>query len=310
MNILITSVGTATSVGLIKKLKKTGHTVIGTDINPFGYTAGSQMVDYYQQVPYANDGEYVSIIKEIIKVQKIDILIPINDIEIYVLSEHKDELDCFCIIPDKDVIELCRDKLICSRKIKAAGIDVPEILSKDDVTKRRILRDRVGVGSKGIEVLETGVAAGEYDEGEKFLQSFAEGEEYTVDVLADKNGKPVYIVPRKRLEVKSGVATKVRVEKQNELIKTVEKILSNILLPGFSNIQFIKESGGTFQFIEINYRFSGCGAATLAVADGYIESFIGIVNDRGSDKEINADVKWNSVVTRFYEEIVYEEGIS
>ncbi len=310
MNILITSVGTATSIGLIKNFKQSGNVIIGVDINPFGYTAGSQMVDYYQQVPYADDAEYITVIKEIVSTRKVDILIPVNDIEIYVLSKHKEEIGCSCIIPDISVIDLCRDKYICSRKIEELGVNVSEILDKDDITIKRILRDRIGVGSKGIKILEAGEISPDYVADKKFLQRFVEGEEYTVDILADKNGNPVYIVPRKRLEVKSGVATKVKVEKQDELITTVKKILKNFTLPGFSNMQFIKDKNNVFWFIEINYRFSGCGAATIAVSPEFINSFLKLFNGTEYIGEINADVKWNSVVTRYYEEIVYEESIS
>ena len=51
MNVLITSVGTATSVNLIKELKKRNHYIVGVDINDYGYTAGSLMVDNYIKVP-------------------------------------------------------------------------------------------------------------------------------------------------------------------------------------------------------------------------------------------------------------------
>lgn len=309
MRILITSVGTMTSVNLIRAFKAKEDYVVGVDINPLGYTAGSCLSDKFYQIVLAVDDNYLSMLSEIIANEKIDVLIPINDIEIYVVSQNIGMISCKCIIPDTETIEMARDKYICSVKMKEIGIQVPEILSSYRNDKL-ILRDRIGVGSKGIEIIQKGKTIPEYNMKEKFLQRFVEGEEYTVDILADQSGKPVYIVPRKRLEVKSGVATKVSIENDSTLVNYVELILSNVKLPGFSNIQFIKDVEGNYWFVEINYRFSGCGAATIAVCKNYIDDYKKIVDGSGDFRKINENVRWNTVVTRYYEECVYENSIS
>ena len=90
----------------------------------------------------------------------------------------------------------------------------------------------------------------------------------------------------------------------------MKQILECIKLPGVSNIQFIKDAKGKYWFVEINYRFSGCGAATIAVCANYIDDYKKIVDDRGDFREINMNVKWNTIVTRYYEECVYENNIS
>lgn len=309
MRILITSVGTATSVNLIKEFKKKGDYVVGVDINPYGYTAGSCLSDTFYQIVLATDDRYLSKLSEIIVNEKIDVLIPVHDIEIYSISQNIDKISCKCMIPDVETIEMVRDKYICNLKMREIGIQVPEILfsSTDD---KLILRDRFGVGSKGIEIILKGKQIPAYNTNEKFLQRFVEGEEYTVDILADQNGKPVYIIPRKRLEVKSGVATKVSIEKDCLLINYVEQILNHVNLPGFSNIQFIKDAKENYWFVEINCRFSGCGAATIAVCENYIDDYKKIVDKRVDFRKINENVRWNTIVTRYYEECVYENNIS
>jgi carbamoyl-phosphate synthase large subunit len=308
MRVLITSVGTTTSVNLIKEFKKKGDYVVGVDINPFGYTAGSCLVDKFYQIVWAVDEKYLYSLLKIIESEKIDVLIPINDIEVYIISQNTNRISCKCLIPDEKNINICRDKFVCSEKVAAIGVPVPEILSSGK--EKMILRDRIGVGSKGIEIILKGAKIPEYRMEDKFLQKFISGEEYTVDILADKNGDPVYIVPRKRIEVKSGVATKVEIVNDDKLIHYSKMILEEIKLPGFSNIQFIKDGQGTCWFIEINYRFSGCGAATIAVSKNYIDKFKEFVNGAENNSCINEDVKWNAIVTRYYEECVYENSIS
>lgn len=92
-----------------------------------------------------------------------------------------------------------------------------------------------------------------------------------------------------------------------QLIDDVKRILSNVQIPRFSNIQFIKDSYGTCWFIEVNYRFSGAGATTMSVVNDYLQKFKQSLS--GDYKfNINENVKWNSIVTRYYEEVVYEKG--
>ncbi len=306
MNIFITSVGTATSVNLIKYFKKAGDYIVGGDINEYGYTAGSIMCNEYVQLPYATDLSYFDKVCNIIKLFNIELFIPVNDIEVYIAAQHIKDIPCKCIIPDFETISKVRDKYICSSSL-AGIIDVPKILEDDDVNKNRILRDKLGVGSKGITFIDKGTEAPAYNKDDSFLQETVHGEEYTVDLLCDLAGHPIYIIPRLRLEVKGGVATKVKVCNDEELILQVKKILEVYKLPGFSNIQFIKGQDNKYYFIEINYRFSGCGVGSLLSSPNYLEHFKAVSLGGIYNGDVNPDTKFNLIVTRYYEEMVYED---
>ena len=305
MRILVTSVGTATSVNLIRGLKKEGHTVLGTDINPLGYTAGSMLADCFFRIPPASDPGYASALIRILRAEQADLLIPVHDEELEKVASDTSRFPCRVFLPEVSVIRLFRDKTASCEAVAALGVAVPRILKEDDLSVARILKPRVSVGSKGIRILPPGEAGGPWDPGTHLLQAFIDGEEYTVDNLCDGEGNPAWIIPRKRLEVKSGVATKVLVEKNEALISLVRRILSRFLLPGFSNMQFIRSVSGEFFFVEVNPRFSGCGAATLAVTEGYLEHYLDFARGGRFSGEINQGVAWNSVVTRYYEEVVY-----
>ena len=309
MRILITSIGTATSVNLVRYFHKLQDYVVGVDINPLGYTAGSLLVDKFEQIVLATNESYISDLQNIVRKEEIDLLIPVNDIEVYEIAKNIDKISCRTIIPDICTIERGRDKYICSKMMMNYGIPVPTVLENDS-DEKRIVRERIGVGSRGITIVERNEKTPFYKKEDAFLQKYVDGEEYTVDVLCDGEGCPLYIVPRQRIEVKSGVATKVCVTQDNKLIDYVKRILEKVKLPGFSNIQFIKDANGMYWFIEINCRFAGCGAATLAVANNYLSIFKSILFDEKKRFPLNEDVKWNSIVTRYYEEVVYENSIS
>lgn len=300
--ILITSVGTATSVGLIKHLKKFGFVIYGTDINDFGYTAGSLMVDQYFKVPIAVEQNFTDVLREIVIQNEVDLLIPINDVEIFALVSNNFNT-CKMLVPSLNIINLVRNKHLCSKFIDSIGIRVPYEIT-ENYSGKCIIRDKFGVGSRGITITDR-IDINDVNFNTQFAQKFIEGEEFTVDILSDWTGKPNYIIPRKRLEVKSGVATKVIIENNLDLISIVQTILNHISIPGFSNIQFIIDGKGDCYFIEINYRIGGCSSASLIAAKHMVERFIDIAEGKQFTVNLNEDVKWGSVVTRYYEEKIY-----
>ena len=66
----------------------------------------------------------------------------------------------------------------------------------------------------------------EYAGRDVLVQRCAAGREYTIDVLCDFFGEPVYIVPRIRLEVISGEVSKSRTDMRECVIKGTEKLLA------------------------------------------------------------------------------------
>ncbi|MBY0220371.1 ATP-grasp domain-containing protein [Paenibacillus illinoisensis] len=315
MKICITSVGSATALNILKLLRKQTKyqvEIIGLDSNDFGYTSGSLLVDQFIKCPIASEDDYIRFVDELIENENIDLLIPIHDYEIHKLSQHK--LNTNIIIPEQALIELFRDKLSSANSMQDIGIAVPPIIKVGDPLagnyRKVIIRDRVGVGSKGIEILSKEgylqISRG-LDTSKKFVQEFITGDEYTVDVFSDKSGSPKLIIPRMRIEIKAGVATKVRIVYQKELINLTEKILKKYPIPGFCNIQFIVNEKGIF-FIELNPRYGGMSISSSIASINVMKIFVDhfLKNELLSDMdEYMKMVRWNSVVTRYYEETIY-----
>ena len=128
-----------------------------------------------------------------------------------------------------------------------------------------------------------------------------------MNILNDLKGNPLIIVPRKRLEVKAGVATKVEITKDEKMINDCKKILSKFKIPGFCNVQFIKTKSGENYFIELNPRFGGFSISSSLSSINMVELFLKLGNIDNNYEENMSKVKWNSIVTRYYEEVVYNE---
>lgn len=305
MNICISSIGSSTAVGIFKCIRNLGknHKIIGLDINNLGYTAGSLLVDKFYKIPQYNETNFISELLKILSKENIELFIPIHDFEIKEVAKNINNFkNIKIIIPDINIVELFSDKYIATSAINNLGILTPAII--DSTYKGiSILRKKTSVGSKGIKIIEDSstVTANE----DEFLQELIIGEEYTVDILSDLKGRPIIIIPRKRLEVKSGVATKVQLVYDVELINNCMKILQNYIIPGLSNVQFIKSSDNKYYFIELNTRFGGMSISSVLGSYNYIEDFL-MLEKTNSNLSNNLDrVKWNSIITRYYEEVLY-----
>lgn len=304
--VLVTSVGTATSIGVIKNIRKyrPEWKIIGTDINEYGYTAGSILVDEYFKVPYAENSDFCKVISEIVANREVDFIWPINDSEIRKIDGRN---ICDFILASSEVIRLVSDKLECTNRMVEIGVKTPRVVeAMNECFREYVIRKKASVGSKGIRFVDS-VDRPTLSEDE-FAQERIVGEEYTVDVLSDRNGKPVYVIPRKRIEVKAGVSTKAQIVNHKDMINSVLVILSAIVLPGFSNIQFIRSNEGVDYFIEVNPRIGGFTSASLLAAPDMFPSFLEIIeNGKPSVDKLNNNVNWGIVVTRYYEEVIYDE---
>jgi carbamoyl-phosphate synthase large subunit len=91
---------------------------------------------------------------------------------------------------------------------------------------------------------------------ELIIQEFIPGQEYTLDVLADLKGQVLSVVPRERLEVRSGEVSKSRTVYRVELIEQGKGIVEKLGAIGPITVQCI-DSGEALYWLEINPRFGG-----------------------------------------------------
>ena len=130
------------------------------------------------------------------------------------------------------------------------------------------------------------------------------GKEYTVDVFSDIKGNPKMIIPRERIEIKQGISFKCRIEFNQRLINTCQKIYKKYHLPGITNVQFISTVDKDY-FIELNPRIGGTTIASILSSFNYTEQLIKNVLFNvplNSYNEYMNKVAWGSIISRYYEE--------
>ena len=313
MRILVNNIRSTNStllVRLLKRIKRFPVEVWGSDISAPGLIASSTFVDRYFQAPSIDDDiAYLAFLKDISREHSIDFIFVSTDKEVRFMDRHKDEIIIPFFNPPSETIALFQDKLEASLAIEKLGIAIPPIYTNLFGREKVIFRKRRSVSSSGIYIIDLSTATHieNHFHSDWFAQKYITGTTYVVDMFTDRNGIPKLILPRKSIETQMGSAFRSQIVKNEQLIETCKRIYSHFLIPGLSNIEFIENADG-LHFIEINLRIGGSATAGVIGSFNYIEQYLEhFVNGTpldSLDTYMNC-IAWNSIISRFYEEVVF-----
>lgn len=309
MNILITHATKRGAITLIKTLRRVYSLpikIFGCDEVRVGHESGTLLVDYY--VALDSTTPYVEQLKHICLRNAIDILLSVIDDENILLAKHRDELPVG-YLPSVEVLEMFQDKLQATLAIAELGLSTPRIVHDLCIENKVIFRDRISVGSEGIYVVDLNTEKFIENRFKRysFIQEYMDGQEYTVDIFADKDGIPKLIIPRWRIEIKNGISFVCQTVKQDAIISACQKIYEAYRIPGVSNVQFIVHNNDPY-FIELNPRFAGTGIASILSAFNYFDLYLRhfcLGEQVPSYDELMKSVAWGSIISRYWEESVY-----
>lgn len=319
MKVLVTSIGSTPSIGVVKFIKATKRNIeiIGTDINFNNRIAGSSLVDTFFKVPLNTHPDYLKEILKIVKEKEIQILVPIHDYEIEVLSKETEkfkELGCTVIISTYSTVKSVNDKYAFAKLLTSSNILTPPTYSVKqwkqmvfDETDFWILKPLRGVSSRGIHKGITNeikflIGKNEIDESAYMVQQFITGKEYTADVFV-KDKKSFCVVPRVRDEIREGICYKSYTVSNEKFLNPVNNIIQLYDFYGPINIQFIESENGQLYCIECNPRFGASSVTTLYAG---INLFRFILDDFENKPLLFCNDYKNIYMTRYWEEIIYE----
>lgn len=313
MNVLITQVsrmGAVCWIKCIRRITSQKISIYGCDYIPFGFSSGSQLVDYFVISPNPSEDayDYMKFISTFYNQNNIDILLPVMDDEINILIQHKNFSNINMVAPEKEIFTLFYDKKLATQAILNLGLTVPTVLSNVYERENVIIRDRIGIGSRGITILKSKQKNDFYElTSKQFIQEYITGDEYTVDVLCDSDGNPVIIIPRKRLEIRQGLSFRCQLINDYQIIAACQKIYKHYKIPGISNVQFIKTNENLY-FIELNCRIGGTTIASVLASFNFTELFFKNFVKKiplGNMSNYMEYICWNSIISRYYEEVLF-----
>lgn len=298
MNIFIEATGSLTSNYLIEAIQESGHRVIGSDITEFNH--GKILCDDFIHMPKTTDTELWQKTTKLLLKYKVDIVIPSLDetmLEWANRIKYYDELAIKVIISPKETIAIFQDKYKSYNFFNSIGINTPKTSLQ---AIHEIIKPRQGHGGNGI---FTNTYENNFSMQGMISQERIKGQEYTVDVLFDKNSKPIYIIPRKRIAIKNGKSTKGIVKKNSKIDALINKISNHIRFIGAVNFQLFETLDKVLIFIEVNPRIAGGMALGFQASENWINVMIKniIFNEEIKPKKINYGLK----MVRYYKEIFF-----
>jgi carbamoyl-phosphate synthase large subunit len=298
MNVLTEASGGVASMFIVRAIQQAGHRAIASDISQ--ENSGSLLADAYIQFPSINAASLWTQVIALIKQHNVQVVIPSLDDMLLGWDEHRrllDELGITLILSPKATLDVCLDKWLTYQFFCEIGVPTPQS-SLEAIYP--LIKPRHGRGAKGIVYLSQTQRL-DYDMSEQLSQHYLSGVEYTIDVLCNQVGEPVYIIPRSRDKILNGKAVDAQVVYDEVMIDWVKLICTNLLFVGAINIQCFKEASGDIFFTEINPRLASGMALSFAASENWFGAMIN--NHIHTMPIIPTDVLWGLKMYRYYQEV-------
>ena len=309
MNILFTSVGRR--VELVQQFHqaadalKTKLKIIGVDISEIA--PALFFCDKARRICRINDPRYLEELLAICVEEQVQLVIPTIDTDLLLLAKHRkdfEEKGIRVLISAPDKVAICRDKNQTSRYFMSLGLSSPEAVN--DVALYRqgfpaFIKPKDGSSSINAYKVETEDELSTYAKhiGDYVIQPFVSGVEYTVDVLCDFEGRPIYVTPRKRLLVRSGEVIKTEINNDPQIVNEIFTLIEDFKPCGPITVQLIRNTtDGKDYFIEINPRFGGGSPLSMKAGADSAQALIKLM--RGENVELTKNAaREGAIYSRF-----------
>jgi carbamoyl-phosphate synthase large subunit len=278
LTVLITGCGGAAGQGIVKALR-----IQSDDLRLIGADADSYAGFFHLKdtglskaycLPCSDRSNYISEVINLCRKETVDVVFPGSDAELMKLATHRENLEKFgtkVIVSTIESLTICRDKWLTYDRLKKAVPMVRSALADEGVEKAlgftglpAVVKPRMGWGSKQVYKVQNNSQAKIIlkEINNPIIQTWLDGEEYTVDCFADKTGKPVCVVPRRRIKIFHGLSFEGVTVRDIQLVNLGIKITAEIPIYGPFNFQ-AKIVDGKPLIFEINPRFAGSGILTV-----------------------------------------------
>jgi carbamoyl-phosphate synthase large subunit len=270
-NILFTSAGRR--VSLIRSFR--------TALSALGLSGRLITTDLRRHAPAAFVGDehivappvtapgYVDFIKAVCRKHDVQLIVPLIDTELHLLSPHRGQFGDFGITllsSSTEVNEICLDKRLTAAFFAREGFDAPRIVDGPSLLGDAAARypfflkpsdGSCSVGATRINNRDELAFFMSYVPN-ALVQEHLDGQEYTLDVLADLQGKVRCVVPRLRIETRAGEVSKGMTVQDPRLIEVGRRVVE--ALPGAFGcltVQCFLTPAQEIKLTEINPRFGG-----------------------------------------------------
>jgi len=302
VRVLMTCVGGQLSPWLLQALKRCERLridTVGTDGR--ADALGRTYADSFHQVPFGDDPSYIDRMLELCVREKIDVLFPTSDEEALALAVHQQRFAAENVkvsCPPEDMAALMRNKADMYDHLAGKGLSLPEYRRVRNIAELRraaaefgypgrdfVVKPTVGRGGRGVWVISARVPTmAERNKGlaidaldlddylgaaqddrfdELLVMPMLAGDMFDVDVLADAQGNPFYLVPRHRYHVRTTPFRGCWIDRHPEVLELAAKTQGMLRLPNLFDYDIIQDGDGRPWLLEVNPRMSASVAVSV-----------------------------------------------
>jgi carbamoyl-phosphate synthase large subunit len=271
LNILFTCIGRR--VSLLKSFKATAKSlkinskIFGAETTTL--SSALQLCDEAFVVKPVTHHQYINQLLSIVKKHHIRLLIPTVDLDLKTLSKNKEkfeQLGCCVLVSKTKVIDICQDKRKTYRFLIKNNFDTPRTISPQVAIAKHgfqgpyFMKPWDGYAGRGNAVIKNRKDLLFYAKKvpNPICQELIIGDELTCDTYVDFDMNVRCVVPRKRLEIRSGEVSKAQIVKNLRIMKLAAELVKKLGAgPGVITIQLFYTKKQRIEFIEVNPRFGG-----------------------------------------------------
>ncbi len=294
-------------VDIVDAFNRAGATTIAADANalaPALYRAHRRVL-----VPRVDGDDYVPALRELVQQHDVKVIVPLTDLDQVVLADAREEIGTLVLLPAAEIVERLADKYLAHVLFEERGIDSPPTWLPNGVPADApfplLVKARHGFGSRHIYRAEDRAQLGfflGYTPVDSIVQACMSGEEFSIDVFCDLEGRCLNAIPRTMIESKGGESIKGMTIRDEPLIELARDVAEKLSLVGPANIQCFREVDGTHYITDINPRFGGGFPLPLAAGGRYPELALALARGERPEPRLG-DFREGIVMTRFFSDL-------
>jgi carbamoyl-phosphate synthase large subunit len=270
--------------------------------------------DRRELVPRVDDPAYVASLRALVEQHEVQLIVPLADIDHLVLALERDRLGALLLLPDAETIRICEDKYAAHCFFVERGIPTPPTWLPgeldSDLVFPVLVKPRRGFASRHIyrarDWHELDFFLG-YTDQVSMVQQVCRGEEFSIDVFCDLDGRCLNSIPRTMIESKGGESIKGMTIKDAELIDHGRRVAEALRIVGPANIQCFREPDGSLPVTDVNPRFGGAFPLPTAAGSRYPELALALAAGELPEPRLG-EFREGVVMTRFFSQVVLEDA--
>ncbi len=294
-------------VDIVSAFSRAGATTIAADANPLA--PALYQANEHALVPRIDDPDYLPALRVLVQEHDVRLIVPLTDLDQVTLARAREELGALVLLPDAEIVERLEDKYLAHVLFEERGIASPPTWLPGNVPEDAefplLVKARHGFGSRHIyraaDPAQLGFFLG-YTPVDSIVQACLGGEEFSIDVFCDLDGRCLNAIPRTMIESKGGESIKGMTIRDEQLIELARDVAESLKLVGPANIQCFREANGSHYFTDINTRFGGGFPLPLAAGGRYPELALALARGERPEPRLG-EFREGIVMTRFFADL-------